>query len=385
MDVARPLFRDRERLTDCLGGIPVSPGVYLFRDCTDGIIYVGKSVALRDRVRSYFIGRATNRKLRRLRQEVVRVEWREAGSELEALLLESRLIKRYQPRFNVLLRGFLPRPYLRVDLTDPFPRLDVTREPSRDGATYFGPFGSRKSLDAAVRTVADALRLRDCPVSGHRIREVRPCYRGELGTCAAPCRGNTEAHSEAYSEAVDRACSLFRGDDTSLAELEQRMVQSAERQQFELAARLRDAMLHVRALAGRQQALASAVRSLTLVAACPALTQPDLCLFLFRSGHLVYEAAHPLEDFRTVTQRRRLARKLTGLARTTREPDRVDAALLDEIQIVTHWMKQKTRSGDYFYLRDDSPGGALAAPQPELVETLARWLGEQSRKQAPRR
>src|SRR6185369_2485748 len=123
--------------------VPSRPGVYLFRDQSGAIIYVGKSVCLRDRVRSYFTGQPATRKLRRLRREIQRIDWQLTGSELEALLLESRLVKQYLPRFNTLLRAVRASPYLRVDWADPYPRLEITRAPSADGADYFGPFGSR--------------------------------------------------------------------------------------------------------------------------------------------------------------------------------------------------------------------------------------------------
>src|SRR5262249_17619893 len=109
--------------------VPSRPGVYLFHDQSSAIIYVGKSVCLRDRVRTYFSGRPATRKLRRLRREINAIEWQLTGSELEALLLESRLVKQHLPRFNTLLRNFRASPYLRIDWEDPFPLLEITREP----------------------------------------------------------------------------------------------------------------------------------------------------------------------------------------------------------------------------------------------------------------
>ena len=203
------------------------------------------------------LGQAATKKLRRMRQEISRLEWEVTGSELEALLLESRLVKQHQPRFNVLLREFIPLPYVRVDLEVAFPRLEATRSPGRDGATYFGPFRSRETLEAGVAALADALQLRDCAGPGALLAKARPCYRHEFGTCSAPCLQAVD--EAAYRGAVDQACAVFDGRGAPvLAMLRERMERAAEQLRFETAARLRDAVRHIEAVAGRQQALLQA-------------------------------------------------------------------------------------------------------------------------------
>ena len=370
------LYRNKTELQARLKELPASPGVYRFYDVSDAIVYVGKSVCLRDRVRSYFSGQAATTKLRRLRQEIVRFDWDETGSELEALLLESRLVKRHQPRFNVLLRDFVPLPYVRVDLEDPFPRLEVTRKPERDGAAYYGPFRSHGVLETAVGALSDALQLRDCPIAGERIREQRPCYRYEFGTCSAPCLGVIEAAT--YREAVGSACLALEGEEqTALQALVVRMERAAERLQFEIAARLRDAVRHIQAISGRQQAIRSAIRELSLVAACPSRDAESLCLFVFRCGRLVLQQEASVKALRDRQARRAWARRLAA-AEAPRMPEsgRFDAALMDEIQIVTGWMKQKTRQGAYW----EFPSGAT---RERLVRELDAWLAEQARLAEP--
>ena len=177
MSTRTPLFRRPATLKERLSSIPNLPGIYRFYDASDRLVYVGKSVNLRDRMRSYFSGEAPSSKLRRMRLEIVHFDWELTGSELEALLLESRLIKQHQPRFNVLLKGFVALPFVRVDWTDPFPRLEVTREPQRDGKSYYGPFHRREVLDSAVRALSDTLGLRDCEVPGRALRVTPCCHR----------------------------------------------------------------------------------------------------------------------------------------------------------------------------------------------------------------
>lgn len=372
MATSTALYRNKTHLRARLNELPAGPGVYRFYDADRSLIYIGKSVCLRDRVRSYFTGKAAEKKVRRLRQEIAEIDWEETGSELEALLLESRLVKRHLPRFNVMLRGFVPLPYVRVDFHDPYPRLEVTRAPGRDGAEYFGPFRSQNTLEAAVGALADALRLRDCPEPGARLAGRRPCYRHEFGTCSAPCLGGVTP--EEYRQAVDNACAVFEGRETStLSVLQARMERAAERLQFEIAARLRDAMRHIQAVSGRQHALVSAVRELSLVAACPSRGSAALCLFAFRSGRLVLQEEVPLADLQRARTRRAWARRLVREAQPA--PDAgssrsIDPALLDEIQIVTAWMKQKTRQGAYWQL----PEGTSPTDQTARLDA---WLAAQ--------
>ncbi len=365
------LYRNQPALKARLGELPARPGIYRFYDASGAIVYVGKSVSLRDRVRSYFAGRATTKKLRRIRQEVAAIDWEVTGSELEALLLESRLVKQYQPRFNVLLREFIPLPYVRVDLGDPYPRLEVTRQPARDGATYFGPFRSYAALDTAVDALTDALQLRTCSTAGKELVNGRSCYRYELGTCSAPCLELIPLSD--YRTAVTNACGVFEGrEEGALQALQGRMERAAERLQFELAARLRDAMRHIQAISGRQHALLAASQELSLVAACPSRTEEALGLFVFRHGRLVLQQEVPYAELRCSRACREWAERLlaAGAARERPAAARFDSALLDEIQIVTQWMKQKTRQGSYWQF----PSGADPAVHTAELEA---WLSGQ--------
>jgi excinuclease UvrABC nuclease subunit len=366
------LYRRKTELQARLRALPAAPGIYRFYDVSAALIYVGKSVCLRDRVRSYFTGQAASKKLRRMRQEISELDWEKTGSELEALLLESRLIKRHQPRFNVLLRDFVPLPYVRVDTADLYPRLEVTRSPQRDGATYFGPFHSQACLEAGVSALADALRLRDCTIAGSALHKQRPCYRHEFGTCSAPCLGAvTEA---GYREAVESACAVLEGSDHSVLEaLRNRMERAAERLQFEIAARLRDAIGHIEAVSGRQHALISAIHDLSLVAACPSRHSENLCLFVFQSGRLVLQEDLPRAELKDPVSRGACAGRLiaAGTAQAAVPDTRLDTSLLDEIQIVTSWMKQKTREGAYWQIPAEIPSDTL-------ILSLDGWLAEQT-------
>jgi excinuclease UvrABC nuclease subunit len=359
------LFRDKTRLQTALAELPTAPGIYRFYNAAGTLIYIGKSICLRDRVRSYF-GKSATGKVRRMRTEIVNLDWEVTGSELEALLLESRLVKRHLPRFNVMLKEFIPLPCVRVDLRDPFPRLEVTRDPKRDGATYFGPFHSHSALETAIGGLSDALRLRTCEIDGARIQKQRPCYRHEFGTCSAPCLDMVTP--EKYGEAVQNACAVFEGrEEKALSILQARMERAAERLQFEIAARLRDAVKHIRSVCGRQHALRSAVDELSLVAVCPASRTDHLCLFVFRHGRMVFQEDAARMELLHSGARREWARRLLAAGAAVEGPPKMDSVLRDEIQIVTAWMRQRTRKGEFWLVP--------AAEQPAaLVEPLSEWL-----------
>src|SRR5437879_3470810 len=245
MEALASLPRSYEKVRQQLAALPECPGVYLFRDAQGSIIYVGKSICLRKRVRSYFYRRGDeSRKLRRLRQEIRSVQWIRTGSELEALLLESRLVKQNQPRFNTLLKHYRNYPFICVDFKDAYPRLEVTRTLERDEAIYFGPFDNGRNIQQVVDTLSDALKLRTCATPGDALSRQRPCLRLDFGRCEAPCVNPVER--QPYLVAVQEACSLFEGKSERLLRvLRVRMEQSADRLQFEAAARMRDAFVNI--------------------------------------------------------------------------------------------------------------------------------------------
>jgi excinuclease UvrABC nuclease subunit len=370
---AVPSRQARADLKRRVAELPQRPGVYQFLDTAGAIIYIGKSVRLRDRVRSYFTGRAPTRKLSRLRREIAGLDWIETGSELEALLLESQLVKRHLPRYNTLLRDFRAAPYLRIDWHDPFPRLEVTRTVKADGAEYLGPFGSRGALAAAVDAIANAVQLRTCEGSGAGLPGTRPCYRLELGHCLGPCAG---AAAEEYRAAMRSAADLFaaRGD-SPLRLLEEKMHAAADQLRFEAAARLRDALAAIRAASGRQQALLSAVRRLNLLAACPSRREDQVALFLFAAGRLVLQKEVAVAALREPAARTRLAAEVAAVQAAQPPPpadvtpETLPPAALDEIQIVSAWMRQRTREGVHLELPPGSDPGQRA-------DQIGSWLAD---------
>jgi excinuclease UvrABC nuclease subunit len=345
-----------------LGQIPDGPGVYLFRDAREGVIYVGKSIHLRQRVRSYFQSRAgQSRKLLRLRQEARSIAWIATGSELEALLLESRLVKRFLPRFNVLLRNYRNYPFIRVDFTEAYPRLEVTRVLQRDEAQYYGPFSGARGIEKVVEMLSDALKLRTCEASGAALNHLRPCLRLDFGRCDAPCAHAVDR--ERYRHAVGEACRLFEGEADSLFSLLQaRLESAAEHLQFELAARLRDAIRDIRRLIGKQQALVSAVRSLNMIAVCPARRPDAVELFVFSAGRLLAQREVALAEIGQARALRTLVKRILAQYQESRQTAglRVEQEVVDQINIVSDWLRRRSGEGRHLVL-------------PEAMTDAAAW------------
>src|SRR4028119_2026263 len=227
-------------LEEKLRNLPVSPGVYIHKDVAGKIIYIGKAKNLRNRVRSYFqSGRGHDRKTRELVRRIVDLEFIVTDTEVEALVLESNLIKKHKPRYNVALKDDKQYPHLKLTINEPFPRVMITRRIQRDGALYFGPFLpaslARRTIDLINRTFQ--LRTCDIEIDG---KLPRPCLEYHIKRCLGPCvRGLCTP--EEYAESVRDVRLFLEGKDRELAdEYAGRMERASEEMRYELAAKYRD-------------------------------------------------------------------------------------------------------------------------------------------------
>lgn len=229
-----------------------SPGVYLFKDAAGEVLYVGKAKRLRDRVRSYFAASASHGlKTRELVRRIRDLDTIVVGSEAEALILESNLIKEHRPRFNVQLRDDKRYPYIKVTLQEPFPRVFVTRKVRNDGARYFGPYTSVGKMRSALDIVKRIYTVRSCRYRLPTEAPARACLDYHIGRCKAPCVG-LQSESD-YRGMIDEIVAILGGDIEGVrARLEQAMREAAGAQAFETAAGLRDAIQGLDALARAQ-------------------------------------------------------------------------------------------------------------------------------------
>ncbi len=248
----------RQELLEKAESLPLLPGVYLMMDKTGVVIYVGKAKKLKNRVSQYFqLGTRHNDKTRMMVSQVEKFDTIVVRSEFEALILENSLIKRHQPRFNILLKDDKGYPFVRMDREEEYPRFTFVSKAAEDGAAYFGPFGGRHETRQALQAVSAALKLPTCSRRFPRdIGKERPCLNFHIGKCDGFCRIDGPDGAE-YRRRMEQAVDLFSGKLRQVtAAMQQEMEQAAEAMEFEKAAALRDRIRALTVLSKQQQVIA---------------------------------------------------------------------------------------------------------------------------------
>lgn len=242
-----PLEIVREKVKD----FPQTPGVYLMKNAQEKIIYVGKAKNLRSRVRSYFTdSKDHSSKTRLLVRQIITIDYILTGTEVEAFLVEASLIKKHRPRYNIRLKDDKSYPYIRVSMTDRFPRLYLARKVKKDGALYFGPYTSGAAVWGTIRFLNQTFQIRDCKDAFFASRK-RPCMTHEIGRCTAPCTAYIT--EEAYREDINSAVAFLRGrNKTVVKELTKKMKDAAAEERFESAAKHRDSIESIKKILERQ-------------------------------------------------------------------------------------------------------------------------------------
>jgi excinuclease ABC subunit C len=222
-----------------LNGVSQEPGVYLMKDASGKVIYVGKARNLRKRLASYFKPSGQlNVKAGILSAKISDIETIITRTEKEALILESNLIKRHKPRYNVVLKDDKRYPSLRIDLNDPYPNFSIVRKIGQDNALYFGPFASAQAVRETLRTINKTFKLRKCKARDFKSR-TRPCLHCQMNGCLAPCC--LDVDPDIYGEQVTEAIMFLKGRTPDLIrKIRKQMELCAQKQEFERAARLRD-------------------------------------------------------------------------------------------------------------------------------------------------
>lgn len=274
-------------LEEKLKNIPHSAGVYLYKDSTGKIIYIGKAKNLRSRVRTYFQGaRPFDRKTDALVKQIADVEFIVTDNEVEALILEATLTKKHKPRYNVNLKDDKSYPHLKLTVNEPFPKVVITRRIQSDGALYFGPFlpasMARKTIDVINRTFQ--LRTCDIDIDG---KAPRPCLEYHIKRCLGPCVKGLCTPTQ-YQEAVRDVRLLLEGKNKELADtLGERMTQASTDLRYEMAAKYRDLRKTVIKLSEQQKMATSPERDVDIFAYYREGRQLALQLFTMREGHIV--------------------------------------------------------------------------------------------------
>ncbi len=354
-----------EHIQELLKKLPTTPGVYLHKNKDGVVIYVGKAINLRSRVRSYFHKNVDSIKTQRLRREIADVETIGVDSELEALLLENTLIKKYQPKYNVRLKDDKRYPYIKIHWADPFPKVTVTRRMERDGSRYFGPYTSVW----AVHQTLDLLRKIFPYLTCDRVitgKDERACLYYDIKLCNGPCIG--AVNQQQYREMIKQLMDFLHGKTEEIvSQLEARMMRAAEMMQFERAAEIRDQLKAIQAIVSKQKVISTANADQDVIAF--AREQGDACVqvFFIRYGKLIGREYFLLEGTEGESDEEVLQTFLTQFydeaAHIPREvllPHEVSEAM-----VIEEWLKRKR-----------STKVTLHVPQRgqkrELVEMAAR-------------
>lgn len=271
---------------DILDTLPTKPGVYLMKDGAGHIIYVGKAINLRNRVRSYFHVSANHPpKVKRLVQQIADIEFIITGSELEALILENNLIKKHRPHYNVRMKDDKRYPYIKVTMQEDYPRVYVVRNIQQDGARYFGPYTSSTAVHRTMDLLRSMFPYLTCnrEITG---QDTRPCLYYHIKRCVGPCIGAVS--KEQYRELVEQILKFLEGKhEEILDDLRAEMIEAAEKLEFERAARLRDQVQAVEFVTQRQKIVSAALKDQDVIAFARNNGEACVQVFFIRHGKLL--------------------------------------------------------------------------------------------------
>ena len=268
--------------------LPAKPGVYIMHDEKDAIIYVGKAISLKNRVRQYFqSSRNKGPKIEQMVTRIRRFEYIVTDSELEALVLECNLIKEHRPKYNTMLKDDKTYPYIKVTVGEEFPRILFSRTMKKDKSRYFGPYASAGAVKDTIELMNKLFRLRVCNRNLPRdIGLERPCLNYHIKQCDAPCQGYISR--EAYREQVDQALEFLNGNYKPILQmLEKQMMEASEALDFERAIELRDLLNSVKQVAQKQKITASDGEDKDVIAVSTDRKEAVVQVFFVRNGRLI--------------------------------------------------------------------------------------------------
>ena len=360
-----------EHVQGQLNTLPTRPGCYLMKDAAGEVIYVGKAINLRSRVRSYFHASAGHdRRISQMVEHIADIQWIVVGSELEALILEMNLIKKHRPHYNVRLKDDKRYPYIKVHWGDDFPKVTVTRQTTQDGSRYFGPYTSVWAVHQTVDLLRRLFSFLSCDreITG---QDERACLYYDIKLCSAPCIGKIDR--DGYRRMIDDLCQFLEGHtDVIVGRLRAEMEQAAEELRFERAAALRDQIRAIESVVERQKVLSSDYVDSDVLAL--ARSNDDTCVqvFFIRGGKLIGRDYFLLEGAAETSDATVLAEFLKQFYN---QSSTVPARVLlpnevEEANIIRQWLSQR-RENQVVEILVPHEG-----PQQELIQMAAENAAE---------
>jgi excinuclease ABC subunit C len=375
-----------DHIAQILETLPDKPGCYLMKDSSGNIIYVGKAINLKNRVRSYFHESADHSyKTTQLVNNIADIEFILVGSELEALILEMNLIKQHRPRYNVRLKDDKRYPYIKVHWQDPFPKLSVTRKMVDDGARYFGPYTSVWAVHQTLDVLRKIFPYLTCAreITG---QDARPCLYYDIKLCTGPCIGAID--QAGYRQMIDDLCKFLEGrTEPVVKRLELEMHQASESLRYEKAAAIRNQILAIDRVVEKQKVISSEQKDSDVIAMARADGEACVQIFFVRSGRLIGREYFILEGTEEEKDEEILEEFVKQFyAQAAFVPQNVFLPQeLEEAQIIKQWLSM--RRGDdkvEVSLPHQNPSRDLIALATEnAVETLkalrTRWQADKDR------
>lgn len=369
-----PIMEISAHLQGILATLPTKPGCYIMKNTAGKIIYVGKAINLKNRVRSYFHADSSHdNKTRRLVRDIVDLEWIVVGSELEALILEMNLIKRHRPHYNIRLKDDKRYPYIKVHWNDPFPTVSVTRQMVEDGSRYFGPYTSAwavyQTLDI-LRRIFPYLTC-DREITGH---DSRACLYYDIKLCTAPCIA--AVNQAQYRQMISDLMDFLSGHSEGIvARLQSEMDKAAEDLRFEKAAALRDQLKAMQSIIERQKVVFAADYLDSDVLAM-ARSDGEACvqIFFIRGGKLIGREYFILEGTEDTPDPEVMSQFIQQFyAEAANVPDQVMLPQqIEEAQIVSQWLRSR-RGGKKFEMfvpKEGQPRELIQMAAENAAETL---------------
>jgi len=273
-------------LEEKLQHLPDSPGVYIMHDKRGHVIYIGKALSLKSRVRSYFQKGAKGEKTEMMVRQIADLETIVTHTELEALILEANLIKKHHPRYNIILRDDKNYPYLRFDIKAEYPRLDVVRGLKKDKALYYGPYVPAGGMWELLSLIRRTFPLATCKKELNRDKPERPCVQHQIGRCMAPC--SAEADKSAYQDMVSQVRLFIEGKNRDLIDLlKQRMTEASEKMEYERAAELRDRIAKIEGAFEKQKIISPGFENQDVLGLASEGGHLDIQALFVRNGMLI--------------------------------------------------------------------------------------------------
>lgn len=324
--------------------LPDNPGVYIMKDKNEEIIYVGKAISLKKRVRQYFqSGKNNPPKVNAMIRNISEFEYIIVDNEVEALILEANLIKKHKPKYNILLRDDKQYPYIKVTTNERYPRVMKTRQVLKDGAKYFGPYPSVYAVNDAIEIIKNLYPLRTCNRNLEKdIGKTRPCLNFYIGKCLGPCQGNVDESK--YMEMIDEILLFLNGREDKLVDIiEDKMKESSKNLDFELAAKYRDQINSLNVLHEKQKIVSTTnLGDQDVIGMARGIEEVCVQIFFIRGGKILGREHFILED-------------------TFEE---------DKKEILSSFIKQFYIGASYV------PREIMIEEEINDIETVSKWLGE---------